>query len=575
MNAQQMAEPQKNSGGFVETLQQLRADYASSLPARIEEVETAADGLADQRSPDVEAATLSDLRNLAHKLAGSGATFGFAAMGETARLLERLAEVALEADTRLSDSTRADLFGLVKELRSAALRGADTEIVVAKPAVSALPKASTDHDVPRPIILVEDDESLARQLSVELENFGFAVTVLPKPCALEAALAENACAAIVMDVVFDGDDKAGTDTIGRLRDEGLLTQPVIFLSGRNDARARIAAVRAGCDAYLIKPVVITELVDTLDRNIGPEDTEPYRILIIDDDPSMATYSDTVLKDAGMITMTATDPLQALEAIEAFSPELVLLDLYMQTCSGTELAVMIRQNLSLAGLPIVFLSNESETASQLEAMRRGGDDFLTKSMRPDHLVTALSLRASRFRALRALMVRDSLTGLLDHSATKQALETEIARAKRNGEPLTYALIDIDHFKSVNDVHGHLAGDWVIKSLARLLKQRLRGVDIIGRMGGEEFAVVLAGADSAIAKEICDEIRAAFSEIVHRSDDGVFQVTFSCGLAEFPRYGTANMLTGAADKALYEAKRGGRNRVIVSQAPIRETALEAVC
>ena len=188
---------------------------------------------------------------------------------------------------------------------------------------------------------------------------------------------------------------------------------------------------------------------------------------------MAAYRDAVLRGAGMITMTVTEPFDVLEAIESFLPELILLDLYMQPCSGTELTMMTRQNPALAGLPIVFLSNESETASQLDAMRRGGDDFLMKSMQPEHLVTAVVLRATRFRALRALIVRDSLTGLLDYTATKQALETEIARARRNKDPLTFALIDLAHFKSVNDHYGHQVGDWVIKSLARLLKQRLRG------------------------------------------------------------------------------------------------------
>ena len=175
----------------------------------------------------------------------------------------------------------------------------------------------------------------------------------------------------------------------------------------------------------------------------------------------------------MITMTVTEPFDVLKAIESCSLELILLDLYMQACSGTELAMMIRQNQALAGLPIVFLSNGSETASQLNAMRRGGDDFLMKSMQPEHLITAGVLRATQFRALRTLMVRDSLIGLLDYTATKQALETEIAWAQRNMGPLTFALIDRAHFKSVNDQYGHQAGDWVIKSLARLLKQRLRG------------------------------------------------------------------------------------------------------
>lgn len=123
-------------------------------------------------------------------------------------------------------------------------------------------------------MLVEDDKSLAQQLRVELENFGFKVTTLRKPLELRSALVAAECAAVVMDVVFQGDDEIGTDTVRQLREDGILSQPVIFVSGRTDAKARIAAVRAGCDAYLIKPVSITELVDTLDRFTGPDRTVP-------------------------------------------------------------------------------------------------------------------------------------------------------------------------------------------------------------------------------------------------------------------------------------------------------------
>lgn len=562
---------------LIETLEQLRSEYAATLPAKIDEVTAAASGLDLDSTPVAQETALADLRNLAHKLAGSGATFGFTAMGRRARNLEHLADSAMETPSGITDAVRSKIRESVADLRNVAARGVDTAIGASVPAVATLDMQQPDLEVDqeRPILLVEDDDDLAAQLQAELENFGFDVTVLGRPGDVHAALLAREYTCVVMDMVFDGNDQIGIETVRDLRAAGALTQPVIFLSGRTDARARLAAVRAGGDAYLTKPVGVTELVDTLDRHTGSNDTEPYRILIIDDDPAMAAYSEAVLAEAGMITMTLTEPLGVLEAIEAFSPELILLDLYMQACSGTELAMMIRQNLALAGLPIVFLSNESETASQLDAMRRGGDDFLTKSMQPDHLVTAVVLRATRFRALRALMVRDSLTGLLDHSATKQALETEIARAQRNGDPLTFALLDIDHFKLVNDRHGHQVGDWVIKSIARLLKQRLRGVDIIGRMGGEEFAVVLTGADSVVAREVFDQIRIAFSEIVHRSESEAFQVTFSCGLAEYPQYGSAAMLTAAADKALYEAKRGGRNRVVVNDTPVRESIVQKLC
>ena len=182
--------------------------------------------------------------------------------------------------------------------------------------------------------------------------------------------------------------------------------------------------------------------------------------------------------------------------------------------------------------------------------------------PDHLISAVTSRVLRSRMLRGFMVRDSLTGLFNHTTTKEHLEIELARARRNQSPLAFAIIDIDRFKLVNDSYGHATGDRVLKSLARLLRERLRQSDIIGRYGGEEFAVVLSGTDGPTAAMVLDQIRAGLAQIRQQADGEAFTVTFSCGIACFADYPDAPKLTEAADKALYAAKRGGRNRVMLA-------------
>jgi diguanylate cyclase (GGDEF)-like protein len=128
-----------------------------------------------------------------------------------------------------------------------------------------------------------------------------------------------------------------------------------------------------------------------------------------------------------------------------------------------------------------------------------------------------------------------------------------------------MIDIDHFKSVNDTHGHPVGDRVIKNLSRVLQQRLRRSDSIGRYGGEEFAVVLPDADPALAQSILDEIRENFSVIRQHSVKGDFCVSFSSGIASYPYYGDATTIALEADKALYVAKEKGRNCVVRADQP----------
>src|SRR5439155_1576195 len=132
--------------------------------------------------------------------------------------------------------------------------------------------------------------------------------------------------------------------------------------------------------------------------------EPYRILIVDDQPELAEYHSAILRNAGMSVHIVTDPLQIMTPLLELKPDLLLMDMYMPGCTGLELAAVIRQQEALVSMPIVFLSSESDVNRQMAAMARGGDDFLTKPIQPDHLVSAVSSRVERLRVLRSLMVR---------------------------------------------------------------------------------------------------------------------------------------------------------------------------
>ena len=166
-----------------------------------------------------------------------------------------------------------------------------------------------------------------------------------------------------------------------------------------------------------------------------------------------------------------------------------------------------------------------------------------------------------------MIRDGLTGLLNQETTQTQLKVEINRARRGGQPVVLALIDIDHFKAINDTHGHAIGDTVIRSLAHLLRHRLRMTDIVGRIGGEEFAAVLTNSNAEACFRIFDDLRAEFAAIDQQSGENTFHVTISCGLADFPAHDTPQTLFDGADQALFAAKHAGRNRVIVANHPQR--------
>jgi diguanylate cyclase (GGDEF)-like protein len=269
----------------------------------------------------------------------------------------------------------------------------------------------------------------------------------------------------------------------------------------------------------------------------------------------------VLTQSGIRSSIVSDPEILLEALNDFNPELILMDMYLPGCTGDELAKVIRQTDAFMSVPIVFLSVERDFDRQLSAMFKGGDEFLTKPILPAQLVSVVTTRVERYRELRTLMLHDSLTGLVNHSRLQQQLESESARALRQRRPLSLAMIDIDHFKQVNDRYGHPVGDRVLKNLSRFLRQRLRTSDVVARYGGEEFAVLLSDTDQNTACQVMEALRRDFALIPHETEGENLTVTFSVGIASIPRHASVRELLVAADQALYKAKHAGRNRVVV--------------
>jgi len=337
--------------------------------------------------------------------------------------------------------------------------------------------------------------------------------------------------------------------------------PILFITRNDHITVHLETVNAGGIAMYTMPIDTTAILDKLDYLSYRKNTDPYRVLIVDDSETIATYLSLVLKDVGIETKIVIDPLKIMEPLTEFDPDLILMDLTMPQCSGFDLAKVIRQRENFNCIPIAFLSTEDDIEKQPAMMKYGGYDFINKSINPKNLSTSIKARVRRARKLKKFMVKDSLTGLLNHSYTKQLLENEFKQASRNNSRLCFSMIDIDHFKQVNDVHGHLTGDRVIKQFARLLQQRLRKTDIVGRYGGEEFAVIMPNTTLNDAKFVLEDLRISFSKILHRSPEGDFHTSFSCGISDSSACESATEINENADRLLYHAKKSGRNRISV--------------
>lgn len=411
------------------------------------------------------------------------------------------------------------------------------------------------------IFLLIRDQQEAQELTEQINAFGYQVNQFAKVDDLLAALRWSLPNAILIFVDAKTLSFEDYEELAQKLKKQSNHLPLVIISTEDNFDLRLRVVRAGGSAFFTHPVDISTLIGSLDEFANPTPAVPNRILIIDDVLSQASFYAMHLEKVGMQTRIVTDPRQMIQPMIEFNPDLILLDMYLPDCNGIELARMIRQMENFVSVPIVFLSAETDRERQLAALMMGADDFLIKPVKPEHLIASVTSRIERYRKLRALMIYDGLTNLLNHTTIKERLVKELLRSERDKQPLSFAMIDLDHFKNVNDRYGHAAGDRVLKSLARMLKQRLRRTDLIGRYGGEEFSIIFPNTTAAEAASVVDKLRESFARLHHLSPDGVFTVTFSCGIASFPQYKTAVAISNAADRALYQAKEKGRNRISI--------------
>jgi diguanylate cyclase (GGDEF)-like protein len=549
------------SEGFKERLEKLSRKYAHELPDKLALIEQKTNAALKTAGDSHEYA---DLRFDVHKIHGNAASFGFVSVSAVAREFEILLDSIIVSAAKATKDQEKEIAEFINELN----KNSSTHNPTVEVAAPSKPVEKTDIDGngdndKRAIACCKSDSLLTGELLEQLSYFGLEAEIFDTIEELFEKIGEFASIILIMDIEYLKTRAGVQDKLLQLKTENIDRFSIIYISQSDDFDTRLLSVRAGGDAFFFYPVDITHLVDKIDVLTEKNQHEPFHILIVDDDPEQISQNALILQQAGMITSVASDPQNLIKIIIEAKPELILMDLYMPGCSGLELAALIRQQEAFVGIPIVFLSAEKNIEKQLQAISKGGDDFLTKPIKPHHLVTAIAIRAERTRKMRYFMETDSLTGLLNHTNLKEKLHNEVERAMRIGNKLCFVMIDLDHFKNVNDVYGHLAGDRVIKSLSKLLQERLRKTDIIGRYGGEEFGVILFNTDIENAAVIMGRINESFGRIRHREGDKYFYVTFSCGIASYPEFKDSVALNEAADSALYKAKELGRDRVVLAE------------
>lgn len=535
-------------------LQALSAQFRERLRNDLPELAQQAAELISNATQSSAQPLLQKVRDKLHQLAGAAGTFGYAQLGEQARALE-LASVAL-----MQQSSSAQL-----QAHAAALQQfsqfdcAQSTSHHPDDSVPTQPKALIN-ELNRRIYILESDLQLGLSLQSTLRNFGYAAEHFASGIALQAAINQQLPDVLIIDTDLDAENYDGLLFAEQLQKKLLSPLPLLALSSQTDFTTRLRAVRAGVAGYFNKPIDFSALESRLDNIFAQQRGEPYRVLVIDDDVELSSRYRLVLDNAGMQVQTLNQPQDIDRVMHTFNPEVVMLDVHMPQCSGPELAQIIRFNDAWLRVPIIYLSAETDIRQQMKALLKAGDDFVTKPISDNALVATVLARAQRARLLSNALARDSLTGLLKHADIKEQVAVEVERAKRSDKPTCVVMLDLDHFKGVNDHYGHAVGDNVIRALANLLRQRLRRSDSLGRYGGEEFTAVLPDCNLQQATEILDAIRLRFAELQFNAKDSTtFSTTFSAGIAQSQPQFKASELIELADQALYAAKAAGRNRV----------------
>ena len=544
-----------------ETLRELQQQYIRGSSERLANIERALDHL------DVDPSNMTALRELKryfHGLSGSGKTYGFPQVTEIGLWGEQDCDLLIQQEQPPRVEHLGRWRGLLDELKREFQRGGTSPLDMGAPSGADATVASTVR--PYDIIVVDDDADVSRSVQTVLAQEGMAARLAASCQEALAAIDQSLPDGMVIDVRLP--DGSGFQVVEHLRKlTGGDAPAVLMISAISTFTDKVESISSGADGYYEKPVDWTVLTQRLQYLLERNKTEPPRILSVEDDADQAAFLRVVLESAGYEVRICPDPKMFDADLVSFRPDLVIMDVVLPEVTGFDLVRYLRQHEQYATLPVLFLTIQGQMKDKIETVKAGGDDHLVKPVAPGLLLSTVSARIERARFLKSLLERDGLTKLLTHTALLERAKVVVASKSRNlNRSSVLVLLDLDHFKSVNDTYGHTTGDRVLASLAALLRRRLRGTDTIGRYGGEEFAILIDDLRQDEAVRLMTRLLEEFSAMEHVAPDGTaFHVTFSAGIAVLDRRMTISQWLEASDRALYVAKAEGRCRIKADTGP----------
>ncbi len=449
-------------------------------------------------------------------------------------------------------------------------------------------------------VLVVDDQPLnVKVLEAKLSSEYYEVISATDGASALAAMREEKPDIVLLDIMMPGMD--GFEVCRQMKaDPSLVHIPVIVITALSEARDRVRGLEAGADDFLTKPINENALFarlrsllriklsldelrlrDQTSQQLGlTEDggaaanESKARILLIEDLPGDAKLVREVLsREHEVVHVTDTETALRTASIEPF--DLIIISVELKDSDGLRLCSQLRSRDVTRNLPLLVLIAENATTKLAKALDLGVSDYLYKPIDSNELIarTRNQVRHKRYQDILrttyhrsiSLAVTDTLTGLYNRLYLTSHLGSLLERVVEEDKPLAIAMIDVDHFKDVNDRHGHAVGDEVLREIAHRLDQFSRATDLVARLGGEEFVIVMPETTVEAAQLVTARLRREVASAPFGTTPvaGGLAVTVSIGVAGMlGDDDTPESLLKRADDALYAAKRGGRNRVIAT-------------
>jgi diguanylate cyclase (GGDEF)-like protein len=545
------AVPEEHTAGARDALHEgLRAVWQQHHAEVLERLRLIERAVAASSTAELGEMLRSDARRSAHMLGGALAMFGFACASEAAHELEL--ELTVAAPSRAATMSR-----LVATIR----RELETSSIVPPGAEPARP-----HEDPLRVLVVDEDRELCERIAAASVSHDMLCDRAAGPCEARASWAEHPPAIVLLGLSDRPQETA--EAYALLSDLSAASPPipVLVLTRMPTFEHRVEAARRGSRGFLPKSLTPDEVWSAVERFLDRDRLEATRVLVVDDDPTALDSMRVLLAPADLEVFTLADPLRFWETLEEVEPELLILDVDMPGVNGPELCRTVRNDPGWGGLAVIFASGRTDADTVGLAFEAGADDYVAKPFVGPELVARVSNRLRRVRLYRARAETDGLTGLSNRAASEEGLKRLAEVSERSSEPLAVVMLDIDHFKLVNDTHSHAAGDRVLRRVGACLRREFRGDGVVGRWGGEEFIVGLYGVTRASAVGRLTDMQARLSKEEFPCREGAFHISFSAGVAEYPLDGDdTDAVCQAADEALYRAKAAGRARVLASGTP----------